>query len=371
MDDVRAVMDAAGSQAAILFGTYQGAAMSILFAATYPERVRALVLWAPTPRTAWAPDYEWGLRPKEFREAVESIETEWGGRAPARWWAEAIAPSRSQDESFVRRVGSFLRMSASPGAAAANFMMDWEIDVRHVLPSVSVPTLVLSRETDKGRSRYVAERIPRARYHELPGVDSLYVFDEDDVIDAIREFAERPHAVAASAVVATVLFTDIVRSTEIAAARGDAGWRDLLGQHHAIVRSQLARFRGVEIDTSDGFFARFDGPARAIRCACEIRTAVERLGISIRAGLHTGECELVDGKPAGLAVTIGARVAARAGDGEVLVSQTVKDLVAGSGLAFEDRGATELKGVPGEWHLYAVTSDVNASSSSTIIGPTA
>jgi class 3 adenylate cyclase len=236
--------------------------------------------------------------------------------------------------------------------------MDWETDVRHVLPSVSVPTLVLSREPDARRARYVAERIPGARYQEFPGNDSFYLVDYQDVIDSVRAFAEQPHAAPANAVLATLLFTDIVRSTELAAAQGDAAWRDLLAKHHAVVRAQLSRFRGVEIDTAgDGFFARFDGPARAIRCACAIRGALEEVGISVRAGLHTGECELLDGKVAGLAVSIGARVAARAEAGEVLVSQTVKDLVAGSGLGFDDRGIAELKGVPGEWHLYAVASD--------------
>ena len=253
-------------------------------------------------------------------------------------------------------------MTISPGAYVQLGRMNAEIDVRPILSTIRVPTLVLHRRDDPipiEAARWTAEQIPGARFVELPGGPHMpYYGDWESVVDAIREFVEpiclesaRPY----DSVLATVLFTDLVGSTAKAAELGDRRWRDLLEQHHARTRTQLARFRGVELDTAgDGFFARFDGPARAIRCACAVRDAVTDLGLEVRAGLHTGECEVVDGKVAGLAVSIGARVAARAGPGEVLVSQTVKDLVAGSGIEFQDRGGAELKGVPGEWRLYAV-----------------
>jgi class 3 adenylate cyclase len=253
-------------------------------------------------------------------------------------------------------------MAISPGALLQLGRMNAEIDVRPVLATIRVPTLVLHRAEDPipiEGARWTAEQIPGARFVELPGGPHMpYYGDADSVLVAIREFVEpiclesaRPY----DSVLATVLFTDLVGSTAKAVELGDRGWRDLLEQHHARTRAELARFRGVELDTAgDGFFARFDGPARAIRCACAVRDSVGDLGLEVRAGLHTGECEVLDGKVAGIAVSIGARVAAKAGPGEVLVSQTVKDLVAGSGIAFEDRGAEELKGVPGEWRLYSV-----------------
>jgi class 3 adenylate cyclase len=241
--------------------------------------------------------------------------------------------------------------------------MNAEIDVRAVLPTISVPTLVLHRREDDvpiAGARWMAEQIPGARFVELPGGPHMpYLGDWQSVIDAIREFAEPVCLEAArpyDSVLATVLFTDLVGSTAKAVELGDRGWRELLELHHARTRAELRRFRGVELDTAgDGFFARFDGPARAIRCACAIRDAVSELGLDLRAGLHTGECEVIDGKVAGIAVSIGARVAAHAEAGDVLVSQTVKDLVAGSGIEFADRGVAQLKGIPGNWNLYAVT----------------
>jgi class 3 adenylate cyclase len=258
-----------------------------------------------------------------------------------------------------------LRLSASPADAAALQRMNADVDTRALLPSIRVPTLIVHRVGDQNvavkNARYAAEHIPGARYIELPGLDHLpWIGDSASITRAFREFLEEvavaaPDAAERDRVLSTVLFTDIVGSTARAAELGDRAWGDLLEQHHASIREQLASFRGREIDTAgDGFFASFDGPARAIRCACSIQGAVAGLGLEIRAGIHTGECEIIDEKVAGIAVSIGARVAAQAGPGEVLVSQTVKDLVAGSGIEFTERGLSELKGVPGDWRLFAV-----------------
>jgi class 3 adenylate cyclase len=271
-------------------------------------------------------------------------------------------PSVADDEELVRWWAMFTRMSISPGAALDLTRMNMEIDVRDVLPAIRVPSIVIQRADDLvvnvGEGRYLAERIPGARYVELPGVDHIPIAgDSESVIREIERFvADLPDDESEpDTVLATVLFTDIVGSTALAAELGDRRWRELLERHHDAVRRQLARFRGREVDTAgDGFFATFDGPARAIRCACAVTEALRELGIEVRAGLHTGECELLDEKVAGIAVSIGARVAARAEPGEVLVSSTVKDLVAGSGIGFADRGIIELKGVPGDWRLYAV-----------------
>lgn len=364
MDDVRAVMDAAGSERAALLGTSEGGPMCALFAATYPERTWALILFASFPRVMWAPDYPCGDTETEWRAYMEELERRSGDPRYFEEIAEALAPSA--DAESKRRFAEMIRQSGTPGARLELERMNREIDVRHVLPSIRVPTLVLNRVGDHpsnvGGSRYLAEHIPGARHVELDGADHApSAGDAEPVLQEMQAFLEDAWRGADDvdtheSVLATVLFTDIVGSTEKMTALGDRGWRDLLQAHHATVRRELMRYRGVEMDTAgDGFFARFDGPARAIRCATAITERVRQLGLEIRAGLHTGECELADGKVAGIAVSIGARVAGEAGPGEVLVSGTVRDLVAGSGFEFEDRGAHTLKGVPGEWRIFAVS----------------
>jgi class 3 adenylate cyclase len=355
MGDVQAVMDAVGCQRAALFGYSEGGPMCCLFAATYPERTSALVLYGTyAKRREPDDDYPWCATWDERRAYASEIEREWGTEADLgtmipnadpimrRWWAARA------------------RASASPGAARDLILVNSQIDVRHVLPAISVPTLVLHRTGDRDsrseEGRYIAERIPGARFVELAGDVHVPVIDADQILDEVEEFltGTRP-AREPDRVLATVLFTDIVGSSQRAAELGDRAWRELLGGHHAAVRRQLERFQGREVDTAgDGFLATFDGPARAVRCGSAIREAVDELGLEVRAGLHTGEVELADGKVTGIAVHTGARVAALAAPGEVLVSSTVKDLVAGSGIEFEERGAHELKGIPGEWQLYAV-----------------
>jgi class 3 adenylate cyclase len=360
MDDVRAVMDAAGSDSAVVCGVSEGGPMALLFAATYPERVRALVNYGSLPRFVRGPNFPWREPKHEYLAGWETEAELWGSDENARAWLEEEGMDTSPEA--VRERARRDRLLISPGALVQLHRMNAEIDVRPVLSTIRVPTLVVHRLEDSipiEGARWMAEQIPGARFVELPGGPHMpYYGDWEALVSAVKEFVEpiclgsaRPY----DSVLATVLFTDLVGSTAKAVELGDRGWRELLEQHHARIRAQLSRFRGVELDTAgDGFFARFDGPARAIRCACAIRDAVSDLGLDVRAGLHTGECEVVDGKVAGLAVSIGARVAAQAGPGEVFVSQTVKDLVAGSGIEFQARGAAELKGVPGEWRLYAV-----------------
>jgi class 3 adenylate cyclase len=357
MDDVRAVMDAVGSERAALFGVSEGGPMCLLFGATYPERTTALVVFGGYARRVSAPDYPFGERPEDYEAFTQQVEHEWGGTVGLA----VRSPSREGDEAFAHWWSTYLRMSASPGAAAALTRMNGEIDVRQALPVIRVPTLILHRAGDRAISpagaRYVAERIPGARYVELPGEDHLpFTGDQDALLDEVEEFLTGVRrGPEPDRILATVLFTDVVGSTERAVELGDRRWRDLLATHHTVVRRELGRFRGTEVDTAGaGFLATFDGPARAIRCAAAIREAIASLGLEVRAGLHTGECELHDGSVAGIAVHTGARVAALARPGEVLVSSTVRDLVAGSGLEFEDRGLHALKGVPGEWRLYAV-----------------
>jgi pimeloyl-ACP methyl ester carboxylesterase len=362
MDDVRAVMDAVGSERAAFYGLSEGAAMSILFAATYPERTLALVIRSAFPRRMWAPDFPWGRTEGEYEREVRHDLQAFGPRAQAR---DAIRGLGNFDEEEADGFLEMVRFGSSPGALEALHRMNKEIDVRHVLPAVRVPTLVLHGELDTlvplEVAQYVASAIPNARLVVIPGIGHLAFRGGDEITHEIKGFVTEVwesrgwEETEPDRVLATILFTDLVGSTAKAVELGDRGWREVLEQHHAQVRQQLTRFRGVELDTAgDGFFARFDGPARAIRCACAIREALSGLGLDVRAGLHTGECELLNGKVAGIAVSIGARVAAEAQPGEVLVSQTVRDLVAGSGLGFEDRGVAELKGVPGEWRLYAV-----------------
>jgi len=364
MDDVRAVMDATRSERAALFGVDTGGTMSLLFAATYPERTSALVLYGAFARTLWAPDYPWGLTEQEYLLRIEEVESSWGMREYGREIAGRYSPSIGDEQRDAW--AAYLRQSASPGAIASFERMNMEIDVRHVLPAIHTPTLVLHRTGDRvvdiGAGRFLAEQIPGARFVELPGEDhSPFTGGFEPLVEATEQFLREVRSERAweesepRRVLATVLFTDIVGSTAKAAELGDARWRELLGEHHSLIRRQLTRFRGTELDTAgDGFFASFDGPARGIRCASAITEAVKELGIEVRAGLHTGECELLDAKVGGIAVHIGARVAKEAAPGEVLVSSTVKDLVAGSRIGFRERGSAELKGVPGEWRLFAV-----------------
>jgi pimeloyl-ACP methyl ester carboxylesterase len=359
MDDVRSVLEAVGSERAALFGHSEGGNMCVLFAATYPERTTALItLGCFAKRRDPDDDYPWAPRAGDREDTVVDVERHWGRLRPQD--VEYYAPSRLGDEQFVRHLEQYLRRAASPGAAAALLRMNSYIDVRAVLPTIGVPTLVLHRTGDHdvnvAEGRYLASKIPGAKFVELPGDDHwISAGNTDEIADEIEEFltGTRP-APERDRVLATVLFTDIVGSTERAAELGDRGWRELLERHHALVRTELAHARGREVDNAgDGFFAAFDGPARAVRCAKSIVESVRELGLAVRSGLHTGECEVLDGKVSGIAVHTGARVAAHAGPGEVLVSSTVKDLVAGSGLEFEDRGVHELKGIPGEWQLYA------------------
>jgi pimeloyl-ACP methyl ester carboxylesterase len=362
MDDVRAVMDAVGSRRAAFYGLSEGAAMSILFAATYPERTAALVLRSAFPRRMWAPDYPWGRTEAEYEAEVQRDLRIFGPRAEA---IEAVrALGFSEDEEAAAFL-DYLRFSSSPGSLEALHRMNKEIDVRHVLPAVRVPTLIMRGSEDTlvppEVARYMASQIPSARMVEITGAGHLALKQGDVIGSEIGEFLkdvwdaggwDEPEP---DRVLATVMFTDIVDSTAKAVELGDHAWREMLERHHALIRRELVRFRGKELDTAgDGFFARFDGPARAIRCACSLSERVHEMGLEVRVGLHTGECEVMDGTVSGIAVHIGARVASQAGPGEVLVSSTVKDLVAGSGIAFRPRGPTKLKGVPGEWQLYAV-----------------
>jgi pimeloyl-ACP methyl ester carboxylesterase len=367
MEDVHAVMEAAGSKRAALLGISEGGPMSILFAASYPQRTSALVLCGSYAKRSWAPDYPFGWKSDTWDRVLGNMERAWGtaeGVNMAMW-----APSIAGDAQRMAAAVAYFRAAASPGAALAVMKMNREIDVRDILPSVRVPTLILHRTgervIDVENARYMASRIPGAKLVELPGIDHMPWFgDIDALVQEVEEFltGER-HAAEPERVLATVQFTDIVRSTERAAALGDRKWREVLEKFQAMVREALREHRGREIDTAgDGFLAAFDGPARAIRCAAAVRAGARSQGLEIRAGVHTGECELIGGKLGGIAVHIGARVAGQAAPGEIVVSQTVKDLVAGSGLTFAERGTHALKGVPGEWRLYAFVAQSGAST---------
>ncbi len=362
MDDVRAVMDAAGCPRAALYGLSEGAAMSLLFAATYPERTAALVLRSGYPRTMWAPDYPWGLTEEQYQQQRERALRIYGPRPQALEAVHALGQfERDEAEAFL----DFQRMGASPGALEALIRMNKDIDVRRVLPAVRVPTLIMHGTDDTvvpvAVARYMAERISGSVLKEIPRAGHLAVGEPATrIADERQRFlmdvwqAGGWEETEPDRTLVTVLFTDIVESTATAIKMGDREWRNLLERHHALVRGQLLRFHGQEVDTTgDGFLAAFDGPARAIRCACAVVERAPALGLHVRAGLHTGECELVEGKPAGIAVHTGARVAAHAAPDEVFVSSTVKDLVAGSGIQFDDRGSHELKGLPGRWALFA------------------
>ena len=356
MDDVRAVMDAAGSKRAVLFGVSEGGPMCSLFAATYPERTAALLMFGAYPRAMNAPDYEWGRTEEWLREWVELIRTKWGSGPLG---IETRIPSRVNDAQFRQWWTHYLVRSATPKAVLALTRMNMQVDVRYVLPAIRVPTLVMHRAGDRALpvagSRYMAQHIPGAKLVEFPGDDHLpWTSDPEPVLAEIEAFVTgtRP-AQEPDRVLATVMFADIIDSTQRAAAIGDRAWTNELQQFYGLTRRQLERFRGREIDTAgDGYFATFDGPARAVRCAQTLAKEVLQLGLTIRVGLHTGEVEVIGDKVGGIAVHIGARIAGYAGPGEVVVSNTVKDLVAGSGLQFEDRGVRPLKGVPGEWRLF-------------------
>ena len=362
MDDVRAVMDAAGSERAALLGVSEGGPMSILFAATYPERTEALVLSGAEVKEEKTDDWPWGESTREeFEAAIETLPERWGRLDWAERMISYFMPSATGDRAAAEWFRRMLTEAGSPGTAMAFQRLAFDIDVRHVLPSVHVPTLVVHRRGDRvchvENGRYIAAAIPGARYVELDGEDHvLFAPTSGEIIDEIQEFLTGVREPEQSErVLATVLFTDIVGSTERATELGDRRWRDLLQRHHELIRHELARFRGREIDTAgDGFLAAFDGPARAIRCAEAAVDAARGIGLDIRAGLHTGECEVLGDKLSGIAVHIGSRVAGQAAAGEVLVSQTVRDLVAGSGIVLDDRGAVSLKGVPGDWRLFAV-----------------
>jgi len=356
MEDVRAVMDAAGSKDAVLLGVSEGGPLSMLLAATYPERTRGLVLCGAEVREATTDDWPWG---EGTREEFEG----WMRELPARWGSgrsiDHLAPSIANDATRAW-FGKLQVHSMTPADADAFMRIAFDIDVRHVAPAVRVPTLIVHRTGDQvchvENARWLARNIAGSRYVELPGQDHLLWAGADDILPEIQEFVTGTRELAEpERVLATILFTDIVASTERVAATGDRAWRETIERHNSAVRRELARFRGREIDTTgDGFLASFDGPARAIRCAQAIVAAVADLGLSIRAGLHTGECERVDGNLAGIAVHVGARVAAAADPGEVIVSSTVRDLVAGSGIELVDRGVHALKGVAEPWRLFAV-----------------
>ena len=357
MDDMRVVLDAAGSERAVVLGISEGASLSAVFAASHPDRTDGLILLGGFARTLYADDYDWAPTLETSEEFNEQVGATWGDNA---WMLKLWAPSVAHDPVAQEQWNKMMVVGGTPSTAIAWLQMVQDTDVRHVLPAIRVPTLVLHRTEDRivtvEHGRYLAERIPGALYVELPRADHLWWIDGDDILEEIESFLTGAPVVRDyERILATVMFTDIVDSTTRAAELGDRRWRDLVEEHDRLVRARLERYRGQEVKTlGDGFLATFDGPGRAIRCASELRDGVRALGLELRAGLHTGECEMAGDDIRGIAVNIGARVGARAGPGEVLVSQTVKDLVAGSGLDFEDRGEHELKGVPGSWRLYSV-----------------
>jgi pimeloyl-ACP methyl ester carboxylesterase/DNA-binding SARP family transcriptional activator len=359
MDDVRAVLDAVGSERAVVIGVSEGGPMSALFAATYPQRTAGLVLIGAFARLAEAPDYPIGASEADWGARIEALEADDWVEATTREWLTRVAPDIVDDAEQVAWYASYVMRGASPAGNKALRLMNLDIDIRHVLPSVVVPTLVLYRRDEwfADATRYLGDNIPGAAVVELPGTDHLpWEGDQNAVLDSIERFlSDAGEPLEPDRQLATILFVDVVGSTEKAAALGDGAWNELLGRYRALVGAQITRFRGTEIDAAgDGVLATFDGPARAIRCAGTITRSVEALGLTVRAGLHTGEVELDNGSVRGIAVHIGARVAAEADAGEVLVSRTVSDLVAGSGLEFEYRGRRGLKGVPGEWELLAL-----------------
>lgn len=356
MDDLRAVMDAAGAERPAIFGISEGGPMSILFAATYPERVAALVLYGTFARLLSADDFPQGVAPERMDGWARMVREGWGGPVGVELWA----PSEVGNPEFERWWARLLRQGTSPAGAVELMELYREIDVRAVLPTVGTPTLVLHRSEDRlvpaRQAEYLAAKIPGARSVALPGDNHLPTGgDQEQLLDEVEEFLVGSRVSEPERALATVLFTDIVGSTETAARLGDRRWRDLIERHDQTVRRELTVHRGTEVKTmGDGFLATFDGPARAIRCACAIRDELGQIGVEVRAGIHTGEVDLIGADVAGMAVNIGARVGALADSGEVLVSSTVRELVVGSGIEFEERGSHELKGAPGDWRLFAV-----------------
>ena len=355
-DDIRAVMDETGARSAAVFGVARGAAAAALFAASHPDRTEALILYGSLVRTLWAPDFPWGWS----QERSDAFYERWVRELGTGENLDLQSPTGYADEAFKRWWARFERLVATPQSFRELGAILRLIDVRSVLPHIQAPTLVMHRTGDRipdvGQSRYLAEHVPGARLVELPGADHLpFMGDQDAILDEIEEFLTGARqAIPTDRVLATVQFTDIVGSTESLARLGDRAWRDMLVAHRAVVRRQLAAYRGVELDTAgDGFMARFDGPARAIQCAAAIIRESRGLGVQVRGGVHTGECQVIGDGLAGIAVHIAARVSALANPDEVLVTGTVRELVAGSGIEFEDRGIHQLKGVPDPWHLYA------------------
>ena len=360
VDDALAVLDAVGAERVVVFGVSEGGSAATMLVASHPERVRAMVQYGTFARLSQAPDYPEGIPPDVLRGFVTRMIDEWGEPAALELWAPSLTGDREVEDWWAR----LLRSGTSPGTVRTIGLMYQELDVRPLLASVSAPTLVLYRSGDRlirpALARTVAAGIPNAREVELAGDDHLFIAgDQDAMMDEVEEFVTgRPAAPARERILATVLFTDIVRSTEHAAELGDRRWRELLAQHDQLVERELARHRGRFVKSfGDAVLATFDGPARAVRCALAIRETARAIGLELRAGVHTGECEVVANDLAGMAVHLAARVQAAAQPGEVLTSSTVKDLVVGSGLEFEGRGTHALKGVPGEWTLYAVTGD--------------
>jgi class 3 adenylate cyclase len=381
MDDIRAVMDAANSQKAVIFGLSEGATMSMLFAATYPERTSALIVYGGLPKGTSSPDFPWASDIEEEEGNRESkqpgkqaigedylnkeIESEWGTPKLIERAVAALAPSRLNDENFKTWFGKLRRDGATPAAALALNEMNRQMDVRNILPAIHVPTLVVHLTGDRDvrveNGRYIAEHIPGSKYIELPGIDHIFTVDEqltDRIVDEISKFLtgmRAPKQDEEERILTTVLFSDIVGSTEMASRLGDSKWRSLLEKHDELVRKELGKHRGREIkNTGDGFLALFDGPTKAIRYAISLRDSLKTISMGCRFGIHTGECVLSEGDARGIAVHVAARVLGKAGDGEILVSNTVKGLVAGSNFAFKDLGPQSLKGVPGRWRLYSV-----------------
>lgn len=357
MEDLRSVLDAVGSSSSVILASHEGCAMATLYAATYPERTRALALFHPAAVGE-------GTDSREAQQGLSELRELWGTQA---WCDEVLregSPTLYANEGDRRWFANWLRVGASPSVAYALNRAYAETDLRQVLPAVRAPTLVLYRRGLFGEEEAaldVSARIPTARAMRVSGNDHFGIFLSPDIADEIERFVAGEEAPdVPESVLTTVMFTDLVSSTERLSALGDREWRDLLSEHHALVRRELARFRGEERDTAgDGFFATFDGPARAIRAGQALITGMQRLGLDLRIGIHVGECEMHDGKPAGIAINIGARVAAAAQPGEILVTGTVRDLVAGAGLDFRARGEHELKGVPGTWKLYAITTNAS------------